>query len=92
MGFEPLAIRLKAGRSTWLSYRPMAVSGPSADRRGIQKCYALGHARGWGRFCDPRGGAAKSPVEEFSHKGWENLHQMGAECRGKYRECVVVVR
>jgi len=64
----------------------MAVSGPSADRGGIQKSYALGYAYGSTRFCGPRGGTAVTSVEEFSHKGWENLHQKEAECRDKYED------
>ena len=64
----------------------MAVSGPFADRRGIQKPYAQGYARGWNQFSDSGGGTAVSPVEKFSHKGLANLHQIEAEFGSKYED------
>ena len=62
----------------------MAVSGPSADRGGIQKPYASGYARGWTRYCGSGGGTGVPLVGKFSHKGLQNLHQTDCKCRFNY--------
>jgi hypothetical protein len=64
----------------------MAVSGPSADRRGIQKPYAIGHACGSGIILSSGGGTAQPSVVKISHKGLANIHQIdwcGVANRGR---------
>ena len=63
----------------------MAVSGPPADRGGVQKPYAIGYACGWNQNWGFRGGTAVFSVYKIRHKGLENLHQTDAQSRVRRR-------
>ena len=67
----------------------MAVSGPPADRWGVQKPYAIGYACGWNQNWWFRGGTAILSVYKIRHKGLENLHQTDAQSRVQRRGCEV---
>ena len=69
----------------------MAVSGPPADRGGVQKPYAIGYACGWNQKWRFRGGTAILPYTKFDIKVWRIFIKLtlkaGFEDGGVRRSC-----